>query len=65
MAQMDTHTDGHHNSKTESAQWADSVKNTVWVQLVSFPKGQNKDKGSLDKYIKLNIYIYSLYIYRF
>ena len=26
MAHTDRHTDGHRDSKTESAQWADSVK---------------------------------------
>ena len=29
MAQTDKHTDGHGNSMTESANWADSVKTTL------------------------------------
>ena len=36
------HTDGHCNSMTDSAQWADSVK--IWRRRLS--KTQIKDKGT-------------------
>ena len=36
MAQTDTHTDGHRKSKTESAQWADTVKSSLYILIVQF-----------------------------
>ena len=34
MAQTNRHSDGHHNSKTELAKWANSVKITIFEYLV-------------------------------
>ena len=35
--QTDVHTDGHRNSMTESAQWADSVKKGLNKTVKGFP----------------------------
>ena len=33
-ANTHTHTDGHNNLETESAQWADAVKILIWEEKV-------------------------------